>query len=398
MVRRAGSRIQWALGAVMPWCMASALIISFTATAGQDRTFGASRADLGALEAERRAGLSPLSQGLLMGTSYLEALPDTAYIQARLVVGDASDLNDRPDELPPRIALKANAGEPPQIDRSHKGDPLIGLRPGFEARWRAPAGAAKRSASLIFDIDENLPVANFTIGEGDVTGPGAVLSFEPPQENDNFTARKGDTPRPFQDGATPALPRAIGLSSTTPVALDQAPIEIAGVSELEHKALGTGGETIATRVVPSQPDYAALISTASLQREQKCLAEAIYFEARSELEAGQAAVAQVVLNRVNSGLYPTSVCGVVYQNRSHYKACQFSFACEGKSLRITEPDSWAVAQRIAREVTQGKTYLAHVGPSTHYHANYVRPRWASRLKKMDKIGNHIFYKLRPGQT
>jgi spore germination cell wall hydrolase CwlJ-like protein len=70
-------------------------------------------------------------------------------------------------------------------------------------------------------------------------------------------------------------------------------------------------------------------------KEQRCLAEAVYFEARSEPEAGQAAVAQVVLNRVRSGLYPTSVCGVVYQNRHRHLACQFTFACEGKALRTT---------------------------------------------------------------
>jgi spore germination cell wall hydrolase CwlJ-like protein len=109
-------------------------------------------------------------------------------------------------------------------------------------------------------------------------------------------------------------------------------------------------------------------------------------------------VAQVVLNRVSSGLYPPSVCGVVFQNRHRYKACQFSFACEGKALKITEPEPWSVAQRIAREVLEGKTYVSDVGASTHYHANYVHPGWSRRLKKMDKIGNHIFYKLRPGQT
>ena len=113
---------------------------------------------------------------------------------------------------------------------------------------------------------------------------------------------------------------------------------------------------------------------------------------------GQAAVAQVVLNRVQSGLYPSTICGVVYQNRSHYKACQFSFACEGRSLRITERESWATAVRIASEVMDGRTYISDVGRSTHYHTDYVHPRWARALTKMDVIGRHIFYKLKPGQT
>ena len=109
-------------------------------------------------------------------------------------------------------------------------------------------------------------------------------------------------------------------------------------------------------------------------------------------------MAQVVLNRVKSGLYPSSVCGVVYQNRHRHLACQFTFTCEGKSLRINDPDSWTSATRVAQAVLEGRTYLADVGSSTHYHADYVRPRWASRLKKMDVIGRHIFYKLKSGQT
>ena len=136
----------------------------------------------------------------------------------------------------------------------------------------------------------------------------------------------------------------------------------------------------------------------SLKREQKCLAEAIYFESRSEPEDGQAAVAQVVLNRVKSGLYPTNICGVVYQNRHKYKACQFSFACEGRSLAITEPGPWSTAQRVAREVLEGESYNTAVGASTHYHANYVAPYWSRKLKRTDQIGRHIFYRLRPGQT
>ena len=106
----------------------------------------------------------------------------------------------------------------------------------------------------------------------------------------------------------------------------------------------------------------------------------------------------MVQNRVRSDLYPSSVCGVVYQNRHRYMACQFTFTCEGKALRITDPGSWRTATRVAGDVLDGRTYLADVGNATHYHADYVRPRWAKRLKKMDVIGRHIFYKLRPGQT
>ena len=197
-------------------------------------------------------------------------------------------------------------------------------------------------------------------------------------------------------GATPAVPRAVALGSTTPAAADDLPIEI---SVIALPRIQSNSSLVARVARPiTQPDYASLIDTDRAAREQRCLAEAIYFEARSEPEAGQAAVAQVVLNRVNSGLYPSTVCGVVYQNRNRHLACQFSFACEDRSLRITEPDSWRQAVRVARQVTDGTTYLADIGDATHYHANYVRPFWAKRLKRMDRIGHHIFYKLRPGQT
>jgi spore germination cell wall hydrolase CwlJ-like protein len=96
-----------------------------------------------------------------------------------------------------------------------------------------------------------------------------------------------------------------------------------------------------------------------------------------------------VLNRASSGLYPPTICGVVYQNRQHYKACQFSFACEANLLHVAEPDAWRRAQEITDEVANGRTYVSDIGGSTYFHANYVRPRWARRLEKMDVIGHHI---------
>ena len=128
----------------------------------------------------------------------------------------------------------------------------------------------------------------------------------------------------------------------------------------------------------------------------RCLAEAVYFESRSEPENGQAAVAQVVLNRVRSGIFPTDVCGVVYQDRNRPFACQFSFACEGKSLRIEEPGAWAVATRIAKEVVGGVNFNPKVAEALNYHANYVMPFWAPSLRRVDRIGAHIFYAMRPG--
>lgn len=125
--------------------------------------------------------------------------------------------------------------------------------------------------------------------------------------------------------------------------------------------------------------------------QQKCLAEAIYFEARSEPRKGQLAVAQVVLNRVKNPAYPDTICKVVYQNRDKYNECQFSFACDGRRDVVFDQASWRQAKQLAGEVTSGAAWLDDVGTSTHYHATYVRPNWASVFKKKAKIGLHVFY-------
>jgi spore germination cell wall hydrolase CwlJ-like protein len=130
--------------------------------------------------------------------------------------------------------------------------------------------------------------------------------------------------------------------------------------------------------------------------EQKCLATGIYFEARSESIKGQAAVAQVILNRVRNPAYPKTICGVVYQNDDWINRCQFSFACEGRKLHVTELGHWKTAQEIAMAVTSGRIFLPEVGSATHYHATYVWPNWASTMKRVDKIGHHIFYRTYGG--
>ncbi|MEP1931666.1 MAG: cell wall hydrolase [Roseibium sp.] len=131
-------------------------------------------------------------------------------------------------------------------------------------------------------------------------------------------------------------------------------------------------------------------------KEQRCLAEAIYFEARGEIEEGQVAVAQVVLNRVKNPSYPNSICGVVYQNKHKRNRCQFSFACDGIKDRISAKGSWKTAQRLSKEVLDGKRYLKMVDASTHYHATYVNPRWAKAMAKRGQVGLHIFYKTYAG--
>lgn len=428
------SRINWALGAVAPWCLGVGLVATTPVSAGIDIASGGTIAPLGSLPAFA-PGMVPHDLAPSAGAATRQAIRLKGVYaalgqpvrEARLNLGEPDDFRALPpDEMEPRLVLKENASRFPEPDRARKGDPFIGLRPTFDARMRSNGGLAAYRAYelssgasyLAFDglqesvsPQESLEAAS-RLTPTNQSPPAASRSragSSPASAGPALNLRAGSSARRI-DGSTPHVPRAIAMTSTTPAPFDRR-IEVIHAPTLVRLS----DEPMQTAALPAQeahgqeargfieppagqPDYAALIGARNAQREQKCLAEAIYFEARSEPEAGQAAVAQVVLNRVRSGLYPASVCGVVYQNRHRYMGCQFSFACEGKSLRITEGEPWRTAVRIAKEVTEGRTFNADVGGSTHYHATYVRPGWASRLKKMDKIGTHIFYKLRPGQT
>lgn len=123
-----------------------------------------------------------------------------------------------------------------------------------------------------------------------------------------------------------------------------------------------------------------------------CLAEAIYFEARGESLKGQFAVAEVILNRVDSPLYPTTICGVVNQGSS--RGCQFSYVCDGKPDRIGERAAWETAQRIAHVMLNGGPRELTKG-ATHFHTRKVRPGWAHRFPQTVQIGMHLFYR-QPG--
>ena len=127
-------------------------------------------------------------------------------------------------------------------------------------------------------------------------------------------------------------------------------------------------------------------------RAANCLTNAIYYEAGNEPEEGQRAVAQVVLNRVRSRLWPDSVCGVVYQGSERVDAkCQFTFSCDGSMMRAPVAIAWARARRIAQEALAGAVY-APVGLATHYHTLAVRPDWSASLQAVAVVGAHIFYR------
>jgi spore germination cell wall hydrolase CwlJ-like protein len=139
----------------------------------------------------------------------------------------------------------------------------------------------------------------------------------------------------------------------------------------------------------AQP-FAASGSDIDQQRALLCLTQAVYYEAGFEPVEGRRAVAQVVLNRMRHPAFPKSVCGVVYQGAGS-GTCQFTFVCDGALYRAPAMDAWRQAQQIARAALAGYVDTT-VGEATHYHADYVAPRWAPMLAKVAKIGQHIFYR------
>ncbi|MBA3810302.1 MAG: cell wall hydrolase [Caulobacteraceae bacterium] len=127
----------------------------------------------------------------------------------------------------------------------------------------------------------------------------------------------------------------------------------------------------------------------------QCLTQAVYYEARGESEAGQAAVAQVVINRVGRAPYPGTVCGVVYQ--ANARTCQFTFVCDGAMRRPREPSAWERARMVAERALAG-----HVEPiverATSYHTVALGGIWGSRMVQIAQIGNHSFYTPAAGQV
>lgn len=127
-------------------------------------------------------------------------------------------------------------------------------------------------------------------------------------------------------------------------------------------------------------------------RALQCLTAAIYYEAASEPDAGQRAVAQVVLNRVAHRSFPGTICGVVFQGSERKTGCQFSFTCDGALARKPAAFFWRRAEDVARAALSGYVY-APVGLATHYHTIAVHPYWADSLNHLGTIGAHRFYKF-----
>ncbi|MGO4711030.1 cell wall hydrolase [Bradyrhizobium sp. 2TAF24] len=375
------------------------------------------------------------------------AIPHTTPVRLTSLDSESSDITAAITRGPLGQDLRwPRPSDFPVVDRALKGDRLVVTAPEQEPESRTPpledpasfnssvmgaktAETAPASASEPVPLDEELqaalkapPLPQYDAAQspdgraaGLADAPDAV---ESPPSTDGFSVKtaslffgngamgvpSGALER-WQPGEEPVvvLPQAdpdLKSNLVGPVKPDDA--KPADGKPADPKAAdGKGGETsIGKGVATTEPKRQKTpaerlnLSEKARAKAEKCLAEAVYFEARGEQVRGQIAVAQVVLNRVFSGFYPTTVCGVVYQNAHRHLACQFTFACDDVADVVREPDMWVRAKKIAKATMEGQLWLPEVGKSTHYHAYWVRPSWVHEMKKMYKYGVHTFYRPR----
>lgn len=163
-----------------------------------------------------------------------------------------------------------------------------------------------------------------------------------------------------------------------------------GVSDRAMGRLAAGAEPEDGAGIYSR-DYIAAQPVASGGKEWHCMAEALYFEARGESVMGQFAVAEVILNRMDSSSFPDTVCGVVNQGsgRGKYR-CQFTYTCDGKLEVINEQRAWDNVGRVAK-LAMEMDRRPLTGGATYYHTTYVNPSWSKTFARTATIGVHHFY-------
>jgi spore germination cell wall hydrolase CwlJ-like protein len=355
------------------------------------------------------APMRPDDSVLGLGRAYVAASPPAFISLARFDSPDDPDLSDDNTGSIPRTSDTAEAA---MVNRTGKGDlliPRLQLDILNEA-LRQPV-PADQSAD---DTDDLEAAANYEpFPEYDVSlslelHPRApVEGLDDPVDSLDMEVMFGGA-RVYFDPA----PIGVKLASIEPFPAGEAPfltvpttVANAPDTERETEAPNTEAETATPRTGPGKADVAAALRQLTpanrlklegkaRARAERCLANAVYFEARGESVRGQIAVAQVVLNRTFSGFYPRDICGVVYQGAHRHLSCQFTFACDGIPDVVTEPAAWARANRIANATLDGKVWLADVGKATHYHAYWVHPSWTRSMRRLQKIGVHSFYRPR----
>jgi len=165
----------------------------------------------------------------------------------------------------------------------------------------------------------------------------------------------------------------------------------ASLAAADHAAVLRARFASAGSASPFQLKGGQLRGALDESRDLDCLAQAVYYEARGETPSGQAAVAQVVLNRVRHPSFPKSICAVVFQG-ARTSGCQFSFACDGASHHPTESAAWRRAEQVAAKALDGAV-MAEVGNATHFHVAGLSADWGPHLLKVAQIGSHVFYRF-----
>lgn len=191
--------------------------------------------------------------------------------------------------------------------------------------------------------------------------------------------------------ASPELPQDVALGYV-------ARRQNGALDAIEAVDRGTGAElTTAMLASYAERDFVPTAKRVKLaDSERLCLAQAIYHEARGESVNGQLAVANVIINRAFSKKYPTTICGVVFQNAEKGKfRCQFTFACDGRSDNGTERAAWNRSLRLAdqafREFQQGDRPGVIPNSALYYHTTSVNPNWSNKFHRVAAIGAHVFY-------
>jgi spore germination cell wall hydrolase CwlJ-like protein len=356
----------------------------------------------------RRAAYTASSDatGALAGSlpappSYPHSIPPSQAAEGGVEAWENSEGSDR---------------EFPEINRSLKGPRLVPrVRPDFDSPQPSTVDGLTLSSGLA-SVAPPAPVSGASEEPAPDRAPEPGNANPAPADVD-FTYLDAETAEPWLvDGEDAPIHTAriyFGTASLggTPATIEpwapgQSPIFEPPEPEATTPNVATRlepsrNETIAPKGVvtgeehrPMSPAERLGLIGGARARHERCLADAIYFEARGESVRGQMAVAQVVINRVFSGYYPNNVCGVVYQNAHRRFRCQFTFACDGLPERISEPIAWERAKHIARDALDGDFWLNDVGKATHYHARWVHPWWVHEMRRLDRIGVHTFYRPR----
>jgi len=331
-------------------------------------------------------------------------------------------------QTPPRY----QASEFPKVDRTLKGDRLVvrvpeaavpvntapsnedpstsnALVAGAKTAAATPATAAPLDPELAEALSAP-PLAQYDVSmslEAQPLDDKAALDPEPPR--DVFAVKTSslffgtssigaaEAMERWQPGEEPIIVMPGGVADPdlkVMASLPSAGDEPSRAVESGESVAAKGEVNADNQRMKTPAERLGLFDEKARAKSEKCLAEAVYFEARGEAVRGQIAVAQVVLNRAFSGFYPSTVCGVVYQNKHRHLACQFTFACDNVADVVREPDMWDRARKIAKATLDGRLWLPEVAKSTHYHAYWVRPSWVNEMKKTYKFGVHTFYRPR----